>query len=125
MKIEYPENHIEGITYIGLFQSLIPNHKPIIGKAIINKRYCSLDNIPSGTFYLLVCSVKKSKNIINYFILESALRGKVDQALIFPRDNNVSFNVVLREAIDTDLPITISLATLLQKNIGAKVDTLE
>lgn len=69
---------------MGLFQTPIPNHKPVVGKAVVGKTMCILDNIPQGKYYLLACSLEKNAGIRDYFVLKDCLRCMVEERLEFP-----------------------------------------
>lgn len=61
--LKYPENYKSEMTFVGLFKTPIPNHAPIIGKAVIPKKVnnrCTFKNIPDGKYYILACSVEKT-----------------------------------------------------------------
>ena len=73
----------------------IPNHKPIVGKALLNKRTCKLKNIPDGKYYLLSCAIKKSNNPLDYFKFDKALRGMVEESINFPSMEEKKFKIVL------------------------------
>lgn len=122
----YPENYKSDITFVGLFRTPVPNHPPIVGKAILpcktgNK--CIFTNIPDGSYYILACSVEKNSSIFKYFDLKDCLRGKVEKKIIFPLKQNdkKEFEILLREAIPEDPPILINLPNLIFKVIKEKI----
>lgn len=113
VNIDVPEGFEKGMIFIGLFHTLIPNHLPISGLATKNLRENKLKNIPRGNFYLLICAIDSSNNILSYFNLEKSLRGKVDEKLSFPESSGNSYTIKLREPIPEDPPILVNVVKLL------------
>ncbi|WP_440896793.1 helix-turn-helix transcriptional regulator [Amphibacillus sp. Q70] len=111
--IHYPEDYKASITFVGLFNSSIPNHKPIVGTALITQSSHTFIHIPDGQYYLLACSIEKTRNPLRYFILDDCLRGKADYPLRFPKDSMKQIDVYLREPLPEDPPILINLPKLL------------
>lgn len=111
--IIYPSAYTSAITFIGLFKTPIPNHKPILGTALTTETLHLFKNIPEGAYYLLVCSIEKTVNPLRYFVLDDSLRGKHEEKLHFPRDTGRLFTVHLREPLPEDPPILINLPKLL------------
>lgn len=97
--IHYSENDRSGITFIGLFNSAIPNHKPVTGIALITRTSHEFFNIPDGKYYVLACSIEKSFNPLHYFILDNCLRGRGKDVLHFPDDSNQKIDIYLRGPI--------------------------
>lgn len=113
VSIHYPDDYKSGITFVGLFNSSIPNHKPVVGTALITQSSHTFMNIPDGQYYLLACSIEKTLNPLRYFILDDCLRGKADYPLRFPEDSTKQIDVYLREPLPEDPPILINLPKLL------------
>lgn len=113
VNIEVPEEFEKGIIFIGLFHTLIPNHMPVSGLATKNLKENKLKNIPSGNFYLLVCAINSTDNILSYFNLDKSLRGKEDEILSFPECSGNSYTIKLREPIPEDPPILVNVGKLL------------
>lgn len=111
--IHYPENYKSSITFVGLFHTLIPNHKPVVGAALVTKKSHTFKEIPNGQYYLLACSIEQTSNLLKYFILDDCLRGKAEQPLSFPNQKMTEITICLREAIPEDPPILINLPKLL------------
>lgn len=111
--LEYPSDFKSGITFVGLFNTPIPNHKPIIGQAITSIKTVLFENIPNGIFYILVCAIKPKSNLIDYFVLKNSLRGMFDKPLTFPSTSLQHINIVLRKPLPEDPPININLPMLL------------
>lgn len=113
VSILYPENYESSITFVGLFNSPIPNHKPIVGTALTHKSTHVFSDIPDGKYYLLACSVEKTINPLRYFVLSDSLRGKAEEAFYFPSNSGQHVNILLRTALPEDPPILINLPKLL------------
>lgn len=113
VNIEVPEEFKKGIIFIGLFNTLIPNHVPISGLATKNFRENKLKNIPNGDFYLLVCAINSTNNVLSYFNLDNSLRGKEDEKLSFPECSGNTYTIKLREPIPEDPPILVNVGKLL------------
>ncbi|MCU9533243.1 helix-turn-helix domain-containing protein [Streptococcus sp. CSL10205-OR2] len=111
--LDYPSYYKGGVSFIGLFKHPIPNHRPIVGKAVVGSQICVLDNIPPGNYYLLACSIEKNGRLSDYFVLNKALRCKIDDEIAFPKQNMAIFNLNFREALPEDPPININLPKLL------------
>lgn len=121
--LEYPSEYKRGITFIGLFHSPIPNHKPIIGQAIIGSSLCKFENIPEGSYYLLACAIEKNSPFYKYFILKDCLRGRIERKIDFPADHKSHFHIVLRPAIPQDPPILVNLPKILADAIKNRKDS--
>lgn len=111
--IHYPKNYQASITFVGLFNSAIPNHKPIVGTALRKKTQHTFTHIPKGKYYLLACSIEKKLSPLRYFVLDDCLGGKADHLLQFPKDSAKEIDIYLREALPEDPPISINLPKLL------------
>jgi len=111
--VHYPEGCRAGITFVGLFRSPIPNHRPVAGVALIGKTGHRFENIPHGSYHLLACSIERSGNPLRYFVLDDCLRGRVERQVRFPQDHGRSFRIMLREPWPEDPPILINLLKLL------------
>ncbi|MDO4667797.1 MAG: helix-turn-helix transcriptional regulator [Streptococcus sp.] len=118
--LTYPKNYKSDVTFVGLFRTPVPNHAPIVGKAVIpwkTGNQCTFLNVPDGSYYILACSVEKNSKIFRYFDLKDCLRGKVEEQITFPINykEKKEFNILLREAIPEDPPILINLPNLIVK----------
>lgn len=110
----------KGLIFVGMFVKPLPNHAPMIGKAMTHTRSCIIDQIPNGEYYPLVCAIKSSLNPLDYFHLDSALRDLRRTPYRFPlkQDEKIVFN--LREAIPTDPAIPLSPVKLLADALRRK-----
>lgn len=115
--IQYPKGYTPGITFVGLFSSPIPNHKPIVGTALARASSYHFKNIPDGQYYILACSIEKTFNPLRYFVLDDCLRGREEEKIHFPADSNKQFVVSLREPLPEDPPILVNLPKLLADSL--------
>lgn len=114
--LHYPENEQSCLTFIGLFHKPIPNHKPVMGQAIVNQNRVVFDRIPSGRFYILACAIKKSQNPLDYFILKNCLRGRIEDKVAFDDTyQEREFDLILRRPLPEDPPILFNFAQLLKE----------
>lgn len=111
--LHFPEGHARGITFVGLFRRPIPNHRPIVGKAVVGNTICILDRIPKGRYYLLSCSIEKGSSLTKYLVMKDQLRARVDEALVFPKEDGQIYDLHFRGPLPKDPPITINLPKLL------------
>lgn len=109
----YPEGYQSSITFVGLFHSFIPNHKPVVGTALVTKSIHTFEQIPDGQYYLMACSIEKTRNLWHYFILDDCLRGKAEDPLEFPHQKTKEVTLYLREPLPEDPPILFNLPKLL------------
>lgn len=115
--VEVPDNLKNGIIFIGLFHTPIPNHKPISGLVTKKNKNNKLKNIPRGNYYLLVCAINSTDGLLSYFNLKNCLRRRVEEKLSFPEDSKKEYTVRLRPPIPEDPPILINLAKLLVSSL--------
>lgn len=113
VNLHFPKDYTRGITFVGLFRQPIPNHRPIVGKAVVGNTICILDRIPKGQYYLLSCSIEKGSSLTKYFVMKDCLRARVDEALIFPKEDGNIYDLYFRGPLPQDPPITINLGKLL------------
>lgn len=118
ISVQFPEGYQAGMTFVGLFKTPIPNHRPVAGVALSRKKAHSFEHIPNGTYHLLACSMERTSNPLRYFVLDDCLRGRLQQQVQFPRDHGRSFTITLREALPEDPPILINLLKLLADSIS-------
>lgn len=115
--LSYPSDFKASITFVGLFLTPIPNHPPIVGVALKRKQHFTFKDIPFGRYYLLACSIEETYNPIRFFDLSESYRGRGEEAIEFPKDHKLKFEVKLREARPEDPPILINLPKLLADTI--------
>ncbi|MBE4907637.1 helix-turn-helix transcriptional regulator [Bacillus luteolus] len=112
-KLEVPVN-FKGVIFVGLFPRPIPDQKPIVGTAFTQQQTsCTFSEIPPGSYFLLVTAIKISLNPRDYFLLDTALRGKYDKMIEVREDTRLELKLTLREPVPSDPPILINLPKLL------------
>ncbi len=117
ISVHYPEGYQAGITFVGLFKSPIPNHRPVAGVALTKKNTHLFEHIPNGTFYLLACFIERTFNPLRYFVLDDCLRGRVQRRIHFPQDHDQTFYIPLRVALPEDPPIVVNVLKLLADSL--------
>ena len=114
----YPPDYRSEVTFVGLFKTPVPNHPPVVGKAVNPEKtgnICKLNNIPDGRYWLLACSIEKGSRLLKYFDLKDCLRAKIDSSIDIPIKEMNEFTLNLREAFPEDPPILINLPELVFK----------
>ncbi|MBG9988318.1 helix-turn-helix transcriptional regulator [Aerococcaceae bacterium DSM 111176] len=111
--VHYPDEFKPAIIFVGLFNTPIPNHRPVIGVALKNNLHHTFINIPRGKYYLLTCAIEKTRNPLRFFDLSDCLRGRVEQTIVLPEDDHREFSLELRPPLPEDPPILINLPKLL------------
>jgi AraC family transcriptional regulator len=113
VKIDIP-NDFKGLVFVGLFPRPIPDQKPIMGTVVTkNKSSCIFSEVPVGSYYVLAAGLKWSFNPKDYFILDKALRGKVDSTIHVEKETFEDVKLRLREPMPYDPPILVNLPKLL------------
>lgn len=118
--VHYLDDYKPGVTFIGLFNHPIPNHKLIVGTALTHQTAYQLTSIPDGTYYLLACSIEKTINPLRYFLLSDCHRGRADTAIKLPEQSNNQIDIYLREPLPEDPPILINLPKLLADSFKSR-----
>ena len=114
----YPPEKKKKITIVELFKTPVPNHPPVVGKAVNPEKtgnICKLNNIPDGRYWLLAFSIEKGSRLLKYFDLKDCLRAKIDSSIDIPIKEMNEFTLNLREAFPEDPPILINLPELVFK----------
>jgi AraC-like DNA-binding protein len=110
-----------GIIFVGLFDKPLSNRPPVIGKALVKSRVCAFeDTPPPGNYYVMVCSIERQLNPLNYFILDSCLRDLRREPVAFPLVHDEHITLTLRKILPDDPPITINLPKLLKEGLENK-----
>lgn len=114
-----PED-FKGVIFVGLFEKPLPTSSPIIGKALIKTTHCIIDRIPNGAYYLLSCAIRGSRNPLDYFFLNNALRDWYNTPIRFPLENDKEISFTLREPLPTDPAIPMNPIKLLVDALKSK-----
>lgn len=115
VSLQYPEVHDERVTFVGLFKNGIPNSAPVVGAALYKRQEVMLDQVPPGTYYLLVTEIDLTANLMQYFVLNLNYRSKVDQPIEVTVDTDLHFNLEMRLSVPEDPPIVINLPFLVKQ----------
>lgn len=108
----FPKGYRSEIVFIGIFETPVPDRLPVVGWAVIPKKSSEkyeLMSIPNGKYYLLACSIEKTDDYLDFFILRNAYRIKIDTPFFFPDSNRKEVALALRKPEPTSLPILMNL----------------
>ncbi|ALS02612.1 hypothetical protein ATZ33_14880 [Enterococcus silesiacus] len=114
--IDAPED-FKGLIFSGLFLKPNPNHLPVMGRCRVKNYRYEFYDLPDGTYYPLVCGIRKSLNVFNYFLLDNSMRAYDGQKITFPLTKDEVLHITLREKGPTDPPILINLPNILANGI--------
>ncbi|HLW52509.1 MAG TPA: AraC family transcriptional regulator [Candidatus Angelobacter sp.] len=114
-----------GLVFVGLFETPIPQGKPLACAApSADGSYC-IEDAPEGEFYLFALGLKHPINAPGCFDYESALRGG-GHALRISRDSvEGSTYVRLRPPSPFDPPILLLLPVLMEKFFSGELPVAE
>jgi AraC family transcriptional regulator len=102
-----------GLIFVGLFETPIPEKKPVAGTVISQPGSYSIAPVPDGHFYLLAAGLAWSQDPKEYFLYESTLRGGGQGIRICCGEVTGSTNLSLRPPAPFDPPILLALPLLL------------
>ena len=104
-----------GLIFVGLFETPIPQGKPLACAAPSADGSYSIEDVPEGEFYLFALGLKHPINAPGCFNYETAIRGG-GNALCISRDSvEGSTYVRLRPPSPFDPPILLVLPVLMEK----------
>ena len=107
-----------GSIFVGLFQDVIPQGRPVAGTLLIGHSNFQVGPVPDGCYYLFAATLPHSTDILGYFLPEaSSLLVGVDQSPVIVRKGRVSrfTEIAMRSLRITDPPILIALPSLLSR----------
>lgn len=104
-----------GLVFVGLFDSPIPQGKPLACAAPSADGFYCIEDAPQGEFYLFALGLKHPINAPGCFDYASALRGGGQALRIFSNSVEGSTYVRLRPPSPFDPPILLVLPVLLEK----------
>lgn len=110
-----PEN-FEGLIFIGLFEKMIPQSKPLSGTLVTRASRYKIGRVPDGTYNLLVAALPRSVEPLDYLLTDiSKLLVGVGKEPIIVEQNKVSgdLDITIRTLQLTDPPILTALPLLL------------
>lgn len=119
-QLETPPD-FRGLLFVGLFPRPIPDQKPIVGTALnMRNRECIFTDISPGTYYILAAGIPWSRNPVDYFKLDTCLRGKFDEPVEVNITTKLHVHLLLRDPLPYDPPIVVNLPLLLFEKFNRK-----
>lgn len=109
----------QGAIFVGLFTTPIPQGHPISGTVISGPGPYQAPPVADGLYYILAAGLSWSKDLRDYFLYETTLRGGGLPILIRNGVVEGSTDVSLRPPEAFDPPILMTLPLLLNGNITA------
>ena len=104
-----------GFVFVGLFNTPVPQARPIAGAIADERGFYHLENIPEGEFYLFALGLEQSAPASAYFQYDSALRAG-GHSISATRDSvHGATNLFLRSPSPFDPPILLVLALLMEE----------
>lgn len=105
-----------GTIFVGLFTTPIPQGAPISGTVIEQPGPYHVPSVPDGIYYILAAGLARSKDLRDYFLYETTLRGGRQRILIRNGIVEGSTDVSLRPPEVFDPPILMTLPLLLARS---------
>ena len=102
-----------GTIFVGLFTTPIPQGAPISGTVIQQPGRYHVPSIADGVYYILAAGLARSKDLRDYFLYETTLRGGGQPILIRNGIVEGSTDLSLRPPEAFDPPILTTLPLLL------------
>jgi len=104
-----------GFTFIGLFDTPIPQARPIACAIATESGYYHMEDVPEGEFYLFALGLEHPIDSSACFDYDSALRGGGHQIRITHQTIHGTTNLYLRPPSPLDPPILIVLSLLMDE----------
>lgn len=102
-----------GTIFVGLFTTPIPQGAPIFGTVIQQPGPYHIPSVADGVYYILAAGLARSKDLREYFLYETTLRGGGQPILIRHGIVEGSTDLSLRPPEAFDPPILMTLPLLL------------
>jgi AraC family transcriptional regulator len=102
-----------GTIFVGLFTTPIPQGAPIFGTVIQQPGTYHVPSVADGVYYILAAGLARSKDLREYFLYETTLRGGGQPILIRNGIVEGSTDISLRPPEAFDPPILMTLPLLL------------
>ncbi|MGB7922936.1 MAG: AraC family transcriptional regulator [Pyrinomonadaceae bacterium] len=102
-----------GTIFVGLFTTPIPQGAPIFGTVIQQPGPYYVPSVADGLYYILAAGLARSKDLREYFLYETTLRGGGQPILIRNGIVEGSTDLSLRPPEAFDPPILMTLPLLL------------
>ena len=105
-----------GAIFVGVFTTPIPQGPPISGTVVEQPGPYHVASVPDGVYYILAAGLARPKDLREYFLYETALRGGGQPILIRNGVVEGSTDLSLRPPEAFDPPILMTLPLLLARN---------
>lgn len=102
-----------GTIFVGLYTTPIPQGAPISGTVIEQPGPFHVPSVADGVYYVLAAGLARSKDLREYFLYETTLRGGGQPILIRNGKVEGSTDISLRPPEAFDPPILMTLPLLL------------
>lgn len=117
-----------GTIFVGLFTTPIPQGAPIFGTVMQQPGPYHVPAVADGVYYIFAAGLERSKDLRNYFLYETALRGGGQPILVHQGIVEGSADLSLRPPRAFDPPILTTLPLLLAQRAtkmhkGQKIDS--
>lgn len=111
----FASENFEGLIFIGLFEQMIPQSRPVAGTMLTHSGAFCLNSIPSGIYYLLCAALPRAGNALEYLLpdFSKLLVGVSKSAIQINGGDEGTIKVHLRPFEITDPPILLALPNLL------------
>jgi len=111
-RVDAPED-FNGLIFVGLFETPIPEKKPVAGTVISRPGAYQIAPVPDGKYYLLAAGLAWSQDPKEYFLYESTLRGGGQVIKVRGGEVRGPTEIALRPPAPFDPPILLALPLLL------------
>lgn len=108
-----------GTIFVGLFTTPIPQGAPIFGTVIEQPGPYHVPSVADGVYYILAAGLARSKDVSEYFLYETTLRGGGEPVLIRNGIVEGSTDLSLRPPEAFDPPILMTLPLLLNTSMNS------
>jgi len=102
-----------GVIFVGVFTTPIPQGAPISGTVIEKPGPFHVPSVADGIYYVLAAGLARSKDLREYFLYETTLRGGGQPILVLNGRVEGSTDISLRPPEAFDPPILMTLPLLL------------
>lgn len=109
----------QGVVFVGLFTTPIPQGHPISGTMILQPGIYRVPPVPDGVYYILAAGLSWSRDFRECFLYETTLRGGGQPILIRNGKIEGQTDLTLRPPEAIDPPILMTLPLLLNDEVTA------
>lgn len=104
-----------GTIFVGLFTTPIPQGAPIFGTVLQQPGPYRVPSVADGVYYIFAAGLARTKDLRDYFLYETALRGGGQPILVHQGIAEGSADLSLRPPRAFDPPILTTLPLLLAR----------